>query len=432
MSERDKQRHTVERRHPYCLSPVRVHVVDPSSYTPPYDHALCDALAVADTEVVLFTSRFPYGPVAQPNGYVRHEFFYRAALGAPGGRVRMLSKLAQHVPDMLRYRHAARSADVVHFQWLAVQHLDGRLLPARRTADGRRRPLVLTAHDVLPREPRPGQLSAQKRLYDRFDAIVVHSEHGRERLIDELGADGERVHVIPHGVFTHLAPGISGERQAGMTGLDAEVGTSEKDDAPRARGGGPVFESAQAKAKRPTVLMFGLMRPYKGIDVLLDAWRGAAGEEPIEDAELLIAGMPRMDISGLRADAPANVSFDPHFVTDEELPAYFERADLVVLPYLQADQSGVLFTALAFGKPLLLSDVGGFPEIQSTGAARIVEAGDPRALGKALREMLADEAALTEMCVRARAAANGRYSWKAIAAAHIELYELLLGAGERR
>ena len=178
--------------------------------------------------------------------------------------------------------------------------------------------------------------------------------------------------------------------------------------------------------------MFGLMRPYKGIDVLLDAWRGAAGEAPIEDAELLIAGMPRMDISELRAAAPANVSFDPHFVGDQELPAYFERADLVVLPYLQADQSGVLFTALAFGKPLLLSDVGGFPEMQSTGAARIVKAGDARALGKALREMLADRATLTEMCVRARAAANGRYSWKAIAAAHVELYQRLLEEGERR
>jgi glycosyltransferase involved in cell wall biosynthesis len=355
----------------------------------------------------------------------------------------MLSKLAQHVPDMLRYRRAAQSADVVHFQWLAVQHLDGYLLPARRAGDGRRRPLVLTAHDVLPREPRPGQLSAQKRLYDRFDAIVVHSEHGRARLIDELGADGDRVHVIPHGVFTHLAPAISeASPRAASRGMGAEVGIFEKNDAPRARGGHRVLGMAHDTPERftpkhatpecPVVLMFGLMRPYKGIDILLDAWRGTDSEAPIEGAELLIAGMPRMDISALRAAAPANVSFDPHFVTDEELPAYFERADLVVLPYLQADQSGVLFTALAFGKPLLLSDVGGFPEMQSTGAARIVEAGDPRALGKALRDLLADRATLTEMCVRARAAANGRYSWKAIAAAHVELYEQLLGAGERR
>ncbi|HEY5193558.1 MAG TPA: glycosyltransferase family 4 protein [Solirubrobacteraceae bacterium] len=417
---------------------MRVHVVDPSAYTPPYDHALCSALAAADTEVELFTSRFPYGPQADPDGYVRHEFFYRAAVGAPGGRARTVSKLAQHVPDMLRYRRAARSADVVHFQWLPVQHLDGHLLPfapfaggggrfrwgAARFAGGggrsrwdasarsvsgegwtgrvaRRAPLVLTAHDVLPREPRPGQLAAQRRLYDRFDAIVVHSEHGRARLIEELGADGERVHVIPHGVFTHLA---------------------EREAAP-----------LPAKPGRLVVLMFGLMRPYKGIDVLLDAWRGAEkGEMPIDDAELWIVGMPRMDISALRAAAPENVRFVPRFVRDDELAAYFERADLVVLPYLQADQSGVLFTALAFGKPLLLSDVGGFPEMASTGAARIVAAGDPRALGQALRELLVDRATLTEMCVRARAAVNGRYSWEAIAAAHLELYERLLQAGSQR
>jgi glycosyltransferase involved in cell wall biosynthesis len=424
---------------------VRVHVVDPSAYTPPYDHALCRALGAAGADVELVTSRFAYGSVAAPDGYARRELFYRVALGAPGGRVRMACKLAQHVPDMLRYRHHAREADVVHFQWLPVQHLDAHLLPsarsagggggfgraAHRSAGGGRRPLVLTAHDVLPREPRPGQLAAQKRLYDRFDAIVVHSEHGRARLVEEIGVANERVHVIPHGAFTHLVEG-----------------TSKKPCPTRGRGA-PLFETHNT-----VVLMFGLMRPYKGIDVLLDAWRGAGGvagevgqagsgaegagsedngaggdgaerEAPIEDTELWIAGMPRMDIEPLRAAAPPNVHFVPRFITDDELPAYFERADLVVLPYLQADQSGVLFTALAFGKPLLLSDVGGFPEIASSGAARVVPAGDARALGKALRALLADGAALTEMCVRARAAAHGRYSWEASARAHIELYRSL-------
>jgi glycosyltransferase involved in cell wall biosynthesis len=174
------------------------------------------------------------------------------------------------------------------------------------------------------------------------------------------------------------------------------------------------------------------MRPYKGIDVLLDAWGGAGSGAPIEDAELWIAGMPKMDISALRAGAPANVRFDPRFITDNELPAYFQRADLVVLPYLQADQSGVLFTALAFGKPLLLSDVGGFPELASTGTARVVPAGDPRALSQALRALLYDKATLAEMCVKARAAATGRYSWESIGRAHIELYEQLLQEAQRR
>ncbi len=73
---------------------------------------------------------------------------------------------------MLRYRAAAAAADLVHFQWLALPPIDRHLLP-------RGRPLVITAHDVLP-PPRPlAGRAEQRRLYRRFDAVIVHSEHGR-------------------------------------------------------------------------------------------------------------------------------------------------------------------------------------------------------------------------------------------------------------
>lgn len=374
---------------------MRVQIVDPSAYTPPYDHALCSALARQGASVELVTSRFAYGPVAPADGYARREVFYRAALGAPGSRVRMAAKLAEHVPGMLRYRRMARRAEVVHFQWLSVQHLDRYLLPSR--------PLVLTAHDVLPREPRLGQLRAQRRLYDRFDAIVVHSAHGRARLTEELGVNAERVHVIPHGAFAHLARGAF----ANPTGQPVAERPAD-----------PPFHTDE-----PVVLCFGLIRPYKGVDVLLRAWSElGAGVR----GELWIAGMPKMDISALRASAPAGVRWDMRFIGDDLLPAYFERADLVVLPYLEADQSGVLFTALAFGKPLLLSDVGGFPEMAATGAARIVPAGDADALARALAQLLADPDGLARMGDHARAAACGPYSWDSVAQAHLTLYESLL------
>jgi glycosyltransferase involved in cell wall biosynthesis len=218
--------------------------------------------------------------------------------------------------------------------------------------------------------------------------------HGRDRLTDELAIDPARVHVIPHGVFAHLA------------------------DVPPQP---PPFQT-----EKPVVLCFGLMRPYKGIDVLLQAWRG------VEDAELWVAGMPRMDISHLRAIAPPNVRFVSRFITDPELPAYFQRADLVVLPYREIDQSGVLFTALAFGKPLLLSDVGGFPEVAATGAARVVSAGDPTALRERLQELLGDPAALAAMAARAREAAQGEYGWDTIATRTLDLYGSLLSENPSR
>src|SRR5207245_7793470 len=90
---------------PHLLSvAVRVHVVDPSAYTPPYDHALCRALAAAGAEVELYTSRFPYARAPAPEGYERREFFYRRALALASPGARRAVKLAEHVPDMLRYR----------------------------------------------------------------------------------------------------------------------------------------------------------------------------------------------------------------------------------------------------------------------------------------------------------------------------------------
>jgi glycosyltransferase involved in cell wall biosynthesis len=184
--------------------------------------------------------------------------------------------------------------------------------------------------------------------------------------------------------------------------------------------------SIPLQTHKPVVLFFGLLREYKGLDVLLRAWRG------IQDAELWVVGMARMDTSSLRAAAPANVRFDQRFIGEDELRAYFRRAGLVVLPYREIEQSGVLFTALAFGKPLLLSDVGGFGEVAATGAARTVGAGDAEALHAALIELLGDPAALALMSQRARAAAAGEFAWEGIAARTLALYEELLSENPRR
>jgi glycosyltransferase involved in cell wall biosynthesis len=368
---------------------VHVHVVDPPAYTPPYDHALCAALARAGARVELVTSRFGYGPVPAGDGYAVREAFYRLSPGAPGSRARLLGRLAAHVPGMLGYRRAARAADVVHFQWLTVQPVDVHLLP-------RARPVVLTAHDVLPREPRPGQRRAQRRLYERVDAVVVHSEHGRSRLTGELGVDPGRVHVIPHGAFEHLL------HQSHEVPLPAEL----------------------AAVDGPVALCFGLIRPYKGIDVLLEAWRGVP--DAVAGAELWIAGLPKMDTAPLHAAASGGVRFLERFVTDPEIPAFFRRADLVVLPYREIDQSGVLFTALAFGAPLLLTDVGGFPEVAATGAAELVRPGDPAALRDALVRLLADGDRRAALGAAALAAASGPYAWDSIARRHLDLYATLV------
>jgi glycosyltransferase involved in cell wall biosynthesis len=368
---------------------MRVQVVDPSAFTPPYDHALCAALARAGAEVELVTSRFAYSAVPAAERYAVSEHFYRHARGAPGSGIRRAAKLIEHVPDMIRYRRLARHADVVHFQWLDVQWLDRHLLPDH--------PTVLTAHDLLPREARPGQVDAQRRLYEAIDALVVHSDYGRRQLVDALAVDPRKVRVIHHGAFEHL--------------------TRMPDEQP--------LPDELRRVEGPVVLFFGLLRPYKGLDVLLDAWHG------IEGAELWIVGRPRMPLEPLRAAASSSVRFVPRFVSDAELPGFFRRADVIVLPYSRTerfDQSGVLATALAFGRAIVVSDIGGFGEVAAGGAARLVSPDDRDALRGALSSLIGDADERERLGRAAAAAASGPYSWEEAARNTLELYgELALG-----
>lgn len=360
---------------------MRVHVVDPSAYTPPYDHSLCAALARAGAQVELITSRFDHGPRPPAEGFAVREAFYRHLPRRPDARLRRPLKLAEHGPDLLRYRRAGRDADVVHVQWLAVPPLDAALLPAGR------RGLVYTSHLSLRESPSRGE----RRLARRAGAVIAHSESARARVVEALGLPGERVHVIPHGAFDYLTK-LPREEP-----LPAEL----------------------AAVEGPVVLCFGLLRPYKGVEVLLGAWRGIAG------AELWVVGAPRMDLAPLRAAAPPGVRLIPRFVPDPEVPALFRRAALVVLPHLRADHSGAAFAALAFGRPLLVTAVGGFPELAAQGAATLVPPGDPGALHAELRRLLADAQARDAMAAAAVAAAAGPYSWDAIGRATLSLYAAL-------
>jgi glycosyltransferase involved in cell wall biosynthesis len=367
---------------------MRVQVVDPPAYTPPYDHSLCAALARAGVDVELVTSPFLHGSVPEPDGYRMTELFYPRAgsAGAGGSRRARLAKLAGHVPGMLRLRSHAEDADLVHLQWLTVPAVDAALLP--------RRPRALTVHDPPP--PGGPALAAWRAAAMRMDALISHSEHAAERVARLAGVERARVRVIHHGAFDYLT------RLADRRPLPSEL----------------------AAAEVPVVLCFGLIRPYKGIDVLLEAWR------EIEGAELWVLGRAMMDLTPLRELASrcrSAVRIVPRFITDPEIPALFERADLVVLPYREADQSGVLYTALAFGKPIVASDVGGFGEVASHGALRLVPAGEPEPLAAAIGDLLASEPERERLGAAAREVAAGAYSWDRAAKATAALYRELLG-----
>jgi glycosyltransferase involved in cell wall biosynthesis len=350
---------------------MRVLLADPPAFTPPYDHALAAALARAGAEVELVTSPFRFGTAPSPDGYRRTELFYPVSSRVfRRSRLRIPVKLAEHPVGLFRLRR--RDADVVHLQWLATPELDDRLLRIDK-------PLVFTAHDVLPRRT-AAKRDLWRRLFDRFQRVVVHSERGREQLTELV--DPERLRVIPHPVF----PSQPERRDDGRT-----------------------------------LLSLGIIREYKGIGDAIEA------AKRIDGARLLVAGDPLDDISAHRAAAGDRAEWRLGYLSDGEIDAALGESTVALFPYRpEIDQSGALLRALGAGLPVVTYDVGGLAEpVRRFEAGRVAPAGDVDALTDAARELLDDP----ESLARARAGAErarDELTWDAAARAHLELYEEIL------
>jgi glycosyltransferase involved in cell wall biosynthesis len=344
---------------------VRVLLADPPAFTPWYDHELAAALANRGAEVVLATSRFRFGAVPAPIGYRREERFYPFSSRLfKRSRLRFPLKVVEHVGVLTSL--ALAHADVVHIQWLALPQVD--VLQRLRS------PSVFTAHDLLPRRT-SGRRELWQRLLQKFDAVVVHTERGRETLAD-LGVDA---HVIPH----------------------------------------PVYPSSARRADDGhTLLSLGVIRPYKGLPDAVEATRR------IKEARLVVAGDAAMPLDGLRG--AERVEWRLGFQPQHELDRVLSETTLAVFPYrAELDQSGALLQALGAGVPAVVYDVAGLGEpIRQYGAGAVVPAGDVEALTESIRTLLADRDALE----RARAgaeAARRELTWDAAATAHLALYRKL-------
>jgi len=348
---------------------VRVLLADPPAFTPPYDHELAAALARGGADVELVTSRFRFGIAPEPEGYRRRELFYPLSSRIFGrSPLRLPVKVAEHPLGLAALRRI--HADILHMQWLPAPELDAYLFRPHL-------PSVFTAHDLLPRRT-AHRAELWRRIFGRFDRIVVHSENGRDTLAD-LGVDRDKLRVIPHPVFPS---------------------EPERHDDGR------------------TVLAFGMIRPYKGLGDAIEAVRQAG------DARLLVAGDPLEPLEPYRAAANGlEVEWRLGYLPPPETDRAFGDATVAVFPYRpELDQSGALLRALGAAVPAVAYDVGGIAEpVRRFGAGRVVPAGDVAGLAAAVHELLSDRDALEEARAGARRARE-ELTWDAAAEQHLAVY----------
>jgi glycosyltransferase involved in cell wall biosynthesis len=281
--------------------------------------------------------------------------------------------------------------DVVHIQMSQALGIVAMLVVTLRLLALK---VVVTAHNVLPHERSRLSLLALRFIYGRAAAIIVHSRHCRHQLLTEFGARvADKATIIDHGDYMMLA--------------------------------GATLSHA-ASAGPFTVLFFGFIRQYKGLDVLLRAigTMRASGR----DCRLLVVGRPVEPFAPYQAlmrelgiEAVTECVLD--YVPIEAISGYFNRASCVVLPYLDASQSGVLQLAYAFGRPVVATRVGGLPEaVVEEGSGLLVAAGDHAGLAAALTRLLDDPALCRRLSDGAAELAKTRFAWSSIARLTVTAY----------
>lgn len=299
----------------------------------------------------------------------------------------------------LRQEIRARNPDVIHFLGDGVTWLS--LMP--RLVG--RRPVLVTVHDVLkhPGDTRSAIMpyATAGLLHRQATRLVVHGESIRALLARHARRQLDELDIVPHPALRRYSD------------------VARREALPPRRADG-----------RFRMLFFGRVMAYKGLPHLLDALEGLNADQPA--CNLVIAGEgPGYDEVAGRLDSPA-IQLHRGFVPDVEVARLFLQTDLVVLPYIEASQSGILAMAAAFGRAVLVTDVGELGEIvRNTGMGLVVPPGNSQALADAIEKVRNDPALKSELEAKSGdAAKTGALSPGEVARAAEAAYRRALAAGK--
>jgi len=255
---------------------------------------------------------------------------------------------------------------------------------------------VITIFDnVIPHEKRPGDRFLTKYFTSAIDGAIAMSASVLNDL-KEFRSDIP-VKLNPHPLFDNFGTLTDRDAALGLLGLD------------------PSFSY---------ILFFGFIRKYKGLDLLLEAF--AAKELRERKIKLIIAGEFYEDDAPYREivcklNLEKDLIFFDRFINDDEVATFFSAADLIVQPYRSATQSGVTQIAYHFGKPMLVTDVGGLREIVPDRKCGYVVNPDPGSISEAISDYYSNKR--KEEFSRNVMAEREKYSWSAMTSSITEVYD---------
>jgi len=268
----------------------------------------------------------------------------------------------------------------------------------------RKRPVVLTVHNIIQHEKNPFYDLCSRVLFKFCDHFIVHSHSNKEILSKYFNIDREKITAIPHGPL-----GVQNRNDVTCKEARKRLGLSPEDK---------------------VVLLFGTVRPYKGVEIALKAFAEVIKEIP--QARLVIAGTlwekwNRYEDIITGHNLTDYIIKHLHYIESADVGKYFIASDLVILPYRHFEsQSGVGATAVAFRKPMIVTRTGGLPELV-VNQSNVVPPGDVNALSGRIIHCLKDHSVMAKMSKEAEIIAE-EISWQNVAERTFSIYRKLISA----
>ncbi len=389
-----------------------VYLLDLWCQVPFYDAYLCQALRSEGIRCALGSISFHLEP----------DYFRRCGLkNDPGlcdvvARLKLTNPKVRRVLKLLEFcgnvtglasRFILRKPNIIHVQYLPLIEQGIPVeLGLLKLAKKRGIKLVYTVHNVLPHDSKLNLREMFSKVYGLMDALICHTRESKDRLIKEFGLEAQKIWVVPHGPLFYDCEHIGNQAAKRYLGLS----TGE------------------------CIVMYqGFVRPYKGLEFLLEAWKGAHASH--SNARLVIAGTgEKTYLEVIRAkvealDIQSSVRLDLRYITTEDLPIYYRACDIAVYPHREITQSGALMTGIAFRKPIIATDLPGFREaLQDYDSAVLVEYGDVKGLSQALAMLTANPPSPANLD-GSSAMQSYQASWTVIAQQTRACYEAVLGKG---
>jgi len=389
-------------------------VIDVCQFSANYNYCLLEALAKKGERIIYATTKFAHDDIPNPPDIkVFRCFFYLARLASmvtSSGPVRRLLRAIEYPLDisiLLAYV-LVRRIKVIHYIWVVSPWLDNLVIRLFKLMGCH---VVYTAHNPFPHEHKAGDIRKYSRIYQSVDHVIALTDYTRNEIVTYCGLHPEKISVIPHGDYEALF-----SRYGRNDDLAGQVRQ-------KARG-------------RKIITFLGNIRPYKGLEVFIDAFPLIKQQMPesffLVAGSILIGNRKALEENLARSCKPNDLWADIRFLPIEDIKAYLSITDVLIQPYISASQSGNTVMAYAAGVPVISTDVGGLGEMTEDGkTGYIVAAKDPEAIARAVRKCFEGDN-YRKLSDNARRAAAEQYSWKKIAEQTADVYRYFGDTAERR